>query len=117
MGAPPLCGGGRPSGLGLQPRAASALCRGSGGSGRHRALARPPVLPGAGHTTITVFVFSPSVAQTRTEDKGRGQVRISRREMLYNISSPVPQPPGVRGDFAPLWGGVLCLLSFAAERK
>ena len=28
---------------------------------------------------------------------GRGRVRISRREMLFDIVSIVPQPPGVRG--------------------
>jgi hypothetical protein len=47
VGAPLLRSGGPRSGLGLWPRAASALCRGSGGSGRHRVPTRPPFRPGA----------------------------------------------------------------------
>ena len=43
----PLQEGGRPSGLGLRPRAATARWRMRAGSGQHRASARPLVLPNA----------------------------------------------------------------------
>ena len=48
---------GPPSGLGLQPRAATALCRIRGGPGQHRAPARPPILPNASSSFRSIHML------------------------------------------------------------
>jgi len=68
-----------------------------------RAFARLPVLPCAGRGPLPSFVFPLSGADAHGGHGARTSPHFPE-EMLYNISSPVPQPPRVRGDFAPLAG-------------
>ena len=83
---------GRPSGLGLRPRAATALCRFAAGSGQHRAPARPPVLPNA-RQEIYLSIY-PFCANLHTLGIYRQLPTVNRQLVHLNCS------PGCRRDNA-----------------